>query len=195
VKILKYSKNMDKRKFLRFNLKFGKFIDPILLLGILIIFAISITSVLNLSPKTHLISNLDILGVADSSAPITLKPIYGEHRYIRDENLEKISSSHFRYTTFVNKNMESRISKPIIRMAQSDEDVALIVHLVYTNARNSRISIVETQTNYIIKENGFKYAQKIMPENQVTTLYLVIDTEKTIFFDQYIEIDFFLEKQ
>ncbi len=186
---------MDKRKILRFNLKFGKFLDPILLLGILGIFAIAITSVFNLSPQTYSVSELDILGVADDSAPITLKPIYGDHQYIRDENLDQISSSHFRYTTFVNKNMQSRISKPIIRMGQTDEDVGLVVHLVYTNAKNTRISIVESQTNYIIKEDRLKYSQKIVPENQVTTLYLVIDTDKTIFFDQYIEIDFFLEKQ
>lgn len=185
---------MDKREILRLKLKYEKFLDPIVLLGIICIFMITILSVLNLSPQTYQGQNLKVLGVINESQSIHIEPVYGDHKYIEEEELKQISEDHFKYTALIKKNSQARVSKPIIHIVQNEEHKNLRAKLIYTNTRTPRISLVNENVSYILQEEETKYSQKINLKDKTSTLYLAIENNTPIFFDQYIEIHLFPEK-
>ncbi len=184
---------MDKRKILRLDIKFGKFLDPILIVLLIFIFTITTLTVINLSPRDHSEKNQKVLGVLSDTSPLNIKPVYGEHKYITEENLEQISPNQFKYTTFIKKNIKPRISKPIIQI-NNPKHTQIKAYLTHTNTANSKISIVESKTSYILKNQEKTYSQSIDIKEDQTIIYLLIENPYPILFNQYIEIQFFTRK-
>ena len=185
---------MDRREISRMNIKFGKFLDPFLILGILLILTISILAVGSLSPRTFSNEQMaNVLGIQKGDA-VEFELVRGNHNYITTENLEEISENHFKYTAIATKPPEGRISKPIIKIIGLQEDSILKTHLNYTNLNNSKISIFDESqnTSYIIQQNSHNYSQNIEVNQNTDTLYLVVENSRPVFFNQYIEINFFL---
>ncbi len=154
---------MDKRDVERINIKFGKFLDPFLMLAIIMIVFVSLLSVKSLSPRTFSQEEFkSVLGVQDNSQG-EINFVQGEHRYIASEELQQINPTHFKYTTFVKKPPKGRISKPILELEKFTSDATLRIQLTYTNSNNSKISIFDekSKTNYILQEGSRKYTQDI----------------------------------
>ena len=186
---------MEERQKARINLKFGKFADPFAIVLILAICTLSILSVSNLTPQTHSTRGDRILGVTEESKDY-LQPIYGEHNYITEENLDRMSESHYKYSTFIKPNMKPRISKPILQINSKDNNYQkLKSKTFYSNDSNSRVSLVDANNNtsYLILNNGQRYTQNLPLEKTGSKLYLAIENTQPVFFNQYIEIHFFLE--
>lgn len=176
------------------NVKFGKFLDPFLILGILLILTVSILAVGSLSPRTFSKEQMaNVLGIQEGDN-VNFELFRGNHNYITSENLEELSKNHFKYTTVVTKPPEGRISKPILKIIGLQEDANLKVHLNYTNLNNSKISIFDESqnTSYIIQKNSQNYSQSIDVNQSTGTFYLVVENSRPVFFNQYIEINFFL---
>ncbi len=185
---------MDRREISRINVKFGKFLDPFLILGILLILTISILAVDSLSPRTFSKEQMkNVLGIQEESI-VDFELIRGNHNYITSERLDEISKNYFKYTTVVVKPPEGRISKPIIKIRGIQKDTNVKIHLNYTNLNNSKISIFDKSqnTSYILQQNSQNYTQNINLTQNSDTLYLIIENSRPVFFNQYIEINFFL---
>ncbi len=185
---------IDKRELSRINIKFGKFLDPFLILAILFILTTSILAVSSLSPRTFSKEQMaNVLGIQEDSE-INFKLIRGSHNYITSENLEEISKNHFKYSTLVTKPPEGRISKPIIQIDNLYKEKELKIRLNYTNLNNSKISIFDESqnTSYILQKNSQNYSQNINIDQNTKDLYLVVENSRPVFFNQYIEISFFL---
>ncbi len=185
---------MDKRKVSRINMKYGKFLDPFVVIGLVLILTFAVLSVRSLTPRTFSYDQRpSILGVQQQEGEFNFKLIRGEHNYISNENLKEISSTHFKYTAFVKQAPKGRISKPIVEFEISEE-ADLKAQLIYTNATNSKISLFDERknTNYILQENTQNYSPNINIREKSNTYYLVIENEKPLYFDQYIEVSFFL---
>ena len=185
---------MDRREISRMNIKFGKFLDPFLILGILLILTVSILAVGSLSPRTFSKEQMaNVLGIQEGDA-VSFELIRGTHNYITSENLEELSKNHFKYTAVVNKPPEGRISKPILEIIGLQDAAQLKIHLNYTNLNNSKISIFDESrnTSYIIQKNSQNYSQNIDVNQNAGPFYLVIENSRPVFFNQYIEINFFL---
>lgn len=184
---------MDKRDIERMNIKFGKFLDPFLMLAIIMIISISLLSVRSLSPRAFSQEEFNsVLGVQEKSKG-EVNFVQGEHRYITSEELKQINPTHFKYTTFVKKPPKGRISKPILELEKFGSETTLRIQLTYTNSNNSKISIFDekNKTNYILQEGNRKYTQDIKLNNS-HTLHLAVENTKPVFFDQYIELNFLL---
>lgn len=183
---------MDKREILRFNLKFGKFFDPVIMLLIITILSVSILSFRNLSAQS-LTQNETVLGVQSENQP-KIALIKGEHNHIHSEKLEQKSSNHFTYTCFVQKAPKGRISKPIFQLSNLEQEISFTAQVMYSNSRNSKISIFkeETNTTQILQKNGQQYTQNIEVDSNTEKLYLIVENERPVFFNQYVQIDFFL---
>ena len=183
---------MDKRDISRLNLKFGKFVDPLLLLFTLAIILTSIISVKNLTPRTFAGKEMpDVLGVEDRLEIGEINLIEGDHNYISSEKLEKTAENQFKYTSLIKKRDAGTISKPIILIKNTE---ILKAKINYSNATTSKISLVDegNNTSYIIKENNNLYTPEIPLNENSGEIYLMIEDTKSVFFNQYIEIDFFL---
>ncbi len=185
---------IDKRELSRINIKFGKFFDPFLILAILFILTTSILAVNNLSPRTFSKEQMaNVLGIQEDSE-INFTLIRGNHNYITSENLEERGKNHFKYTTLVTKPPEGRVSKPIIQIDGLYEEKELKILLNYTNLNNAKISIFDESqdTSYILQKDSQNYSQNININQNTNNLYLVIENVRPVFFNQYIEINFFL---
>ncbi len=185
---------MDIRELRRINLKFGKFLDPFLILAIIAILTFSILSITNLSPKSFSQGQkANVLGVQDSTE-ISFELIRGAHNYITSEKLRQITPTHLKYTTLLKKPPEGRISKPIIKIEGLQEDAVLKAHLTYTNSTNSKISIFDKSrnTSYVLQDRLVNYSPNIKINSKTDTLYLMVENPKPILFNQYVEIAFFL---
>jgi len=185
---------MDRRELSRINIKFGKFFDPFLILAIISILTISVLSVRSLSPRTFSQEEVaNVLGIQEHDE-VSFELIRGQHNYITSEKLEEVAQTHYKYTTLVIKPTEGRISKPIVKLEGLKTNAILKAHLTYTNSNNSKISIFDesTNTSYILQKHSQNYSHNIEINEQSDTFYLVLENTKPIFFNQYIEIAFFL---
>jgi hypothetical protein len=183
---------MDRRRIERMNLKFGKFLDPVLMLAIILVFVVSLLSVRNLTPRTFSQEMKEtILGITEPNKTIPIKLILGEHAYITQEILTTINDHYFKYTAFVKKPLKGRVSKPIIEIQNSE---SMKVQIQYINSNSSKIAIFQESksTNHILQENNKVYMPEITFDQEKDTLYLSIENTKSVLFDQYVEIDFFL---
>ena len=183
---------MDKRDISRLNLKFGKFVDPILLILTLAIIFTSVISVKNLTPRTFAGKEMpDVLGIEDGEEKGEITLIGKGHNYITSEKLEKTGDNQFKYTSLIKKREAGTISKPIILIKDTE---LLKAKINYSNTTFSKISLVDksNNTSYIIKENNELYTPDIHLNENSREIYLMIEDTKSIFFNQYIEIDFFL---
>lgn len=183
---------MDKREILRLNMKFGKFLDPILLLTIVGLVCISILAVFNLTARTHSAQEAtSVLGV-DTEEP-RMKLIQGKHSYITDEKLERISESHFKYTAFIQKRPSGKISKPILHISQGN---ALKVQVAYTNSNTSKISLVndKSKISYLVQNKVQSLSPDIKLGNTEDIFYLLVENENPVLFKQYLELNFFLNR-
>ncbi len=185
---------MDRRELSRINVKFGKFLDPFLILLVIMILTTSVLSIQNLKPRTFSKEQFaHVLGVQEENN-VNLELISGDHRYITNESLKEINDTHYKYTAFVQKPPEGRISKPILKFKGINDEMELRTHLVYTNSNNSKISIFsESQNiNYVLQEKKQNYTPNIQINSAKDTFYLVIENPTPIYFNQYIEVSFFL---
>ncbi len=183
---------MDTRDISRLNIKFGKFLDPFLLLGALIIVFTSIIAIKSLTPRTFTGEKMpSVLGVTEETEDEPFQLIGGNHNYITSEKLEEISSNHFKYTTVINKKDAGVISKPIIKIKDVKDFKA---QLTYTNSTNSKVSLVDktNNTSHLIKEKNNLYTPNIPLNDSSKEIFLLIEDDKSVFFKQYLEIHFFL---
>lgn len=186
---------MDKRDLGRFNIKYGKFFDPLVILMIAVMITTPVLAVKNLSPRVLPADEIsDVLGVQESEESINFELIRGEHNYITSEKLKEISPNNFKYTTLVKKPPQGRISKPIIEIEGINKDAVLKTELMNSNSHNSKISVYDnsSETNYILQEKLNTYSQNIKVNKNTDTFYIVIENENPVLFNQYIELRFFL---
>jgi hypothetical protein len=187
---------MDKRDLLRAERKFGKFFDPLVILLIICTFSVSILSLRSLTPRTF--SNdakqKNVLGLEEGVDILKLEGIFGSHEYITSENFTQISPTHYKYTSLIKSTPAGRISKPVVKILHLDKEESLKIQLAYTNSNTTKISIVdkENNTRYILKEKGLTHFQSIDKMNTSKILYLSLENEKPVFFNQYLEINFFV---
>lgn len=173
-------------------MKYGKFLDPFVVIGLVLILSFTVLSVRSLTPRSFSYEQrASVLGVQEEEFNIEL--VRGEHNYISNENLKKINPTHFKYTAFIKQPPQGRISKPIVDIATGDE-AEMKVQLIYTNASNSKVSIFDKHrnTNYILQKDTNKYSPNINVREKNNTYYLVIENEKPVYFNQYVEVAFFL---
>ncbi len=186
---------MDKRDIDRFNIKYGKFFDPLIILVIVVMIATPVLAVKNLSPRVLPEGEIsDVLGVQDGEESVDFELIVGEHNYITSEKLNEISPSHFKYTALVKKPPQGRISKPIVEIQGLNKDAVLKTELMNSSSHNSKISVYDSSgdTKYILQEKLNSYSQNIKVNKNTDTFYLVIENENPVLFNQYIELRFFL---
>ena len=182
---------MDKREILRLNMKFGKFLDPFVLLTIVGVICISILAVFSLTARTFPEQeSTSVLGV-DTEPKIKL--IQGKHNYITDEKLQKISEDNFKYTAFIQKRPSGKVSKPILHVNTGDN---LKADIIYTNSNTSKISLVNDRSkiSYLMQENTHNYSPNIKLSSKEEIFYILIENQRPVLFKQYIEINFFLNR-
>lgn len=180
---------MDKREYKRLEMRGGKLLDPIMLIIIILILAITPLSFINLSPTTHEQTDKNVLGVEARDTEINIQKIVGRHKYIFNENLKQISKDNYKYTTQIKRNSGGRLSKPIFNVIAYGGNKSLDIKLSYINSKTPKISIVNQKTNYILQDSQQKtYKQKLLLEKGSNKLYLLIENARPVLFDQYLEI-------
>ncbi len=183
---------MDSRDLGRLNIKFGKFLDPVVIVLTIATIFVSIASVNNLSPRTFSKDEeKSVLGITTDNESKMLELVGGEHNYITSENLKEITPENFQYSTLVKKRSLGKYSKPILNTKGTKE---IKVQLAYTNSNNSKISLVDEANgiSYILQDKGVSYSPMITLNSNSKSIYLLVENSQNVHFNQYIEINFFV---
>lgn len=189
---------MDKRDIKRIQMKFGKFLDPFVIVVIIAVFSLSALSLVNLSPRTYTGFQKDVLGATteNSSFNVTIEKVGGKHNYISNEILNKISPTHYVYKAKVGSMGAGQYSKPIFRISATGlQSQNLDFELLYSDSSKTKISLMDKASNisYILKDSdGKTYKQSTKVPSQETEYYLVLENTSYIFFDQIVEIRIFI---
>lgn len=189
---------MDKRDIKRIQMKFGKFLDPFAIVAVVAIFSLSALSLVNLSPRTYTGFQKDVLGATteETEFNVNIEKVGGKHNYISNEQLNKISPTHYVYKAKISSMGTGQYSKPIFKIAATGlQSQNLDFELLYSDSSKTKISLMDKSSNisYVLKDsNGKIYKQSTKVPNQETEYYLVLENPSYTFFDQIVEIRIFI---
>jgi len=165
-------------------------VEPLALGVLALLFIIPTITVMNLSPITKKLQELNVLGAnTQSTATVTL--VGGKHEVFAEENLNKISDVIYDYSTKLNKRAADSYSKPIVEIKNNTDKTQKISFYGQTlNQTQSNIRlIVDDQTYKIQDDKGQTFPQEItiLPSSKVV-VFLSIENLTGIQFSEEFDL-------
>jgi hypothetical protein len=151
--------NQNAPKFKRF---LTLIVEPFAVGILALLFIIPAITVMNLSPITKKIKELNVLGVnTDSSVSMTL--VGGKHDILSEENLNKVSETSYEYSTKLAQRNADSYSKPIIEVKNNTPETQKLSFYGQTLVQTkSNINIIVDGTSYLLQDDkGQTYFQEI----------------------------------
>lgn len=180
-----------KRELRRFTSTYAKAFEPVLVVVILIIFAIPILTVINLTPEIRSNKNANVLGVQDSKV-LEIVSIGGSHEIIVNETVNNMDEGSKNYSAEVKPHKEGNFSKPIFTLTNnSDSEKNIRVSARTDQANNSKIGIIFRNTNYVLqsKTGELFFHEVTLQPGEVETLYLTVQTDTNIAFSEKVNLN------
>lgn len=127
-------------------------LEPFALGVLALIFILPIITVMNLTPLTQKLSDLNVLGV-NTGENISIDLVGGKHEIFSSEDIQKIEDDHYQYTTIINKRESDIYSKPIliIRNRNTIPQTISLSGSTETNTK-SEISVKLDKDEYILQD-------------------------------------------
>jgi hypothetical protein len=165
-------------------------IEPIALGVLALLFIIPTITVMNLSPITKKLQELNVLGAnTESSVSITL--VGGKHDVITEENLNKLSDISYEYSTQLAGNGTSSYSKPILEIKNNTAQVQKVSFYGQTlNSIKSNIYLKLDDSQVSLKlqdDKGQTYLQEItiQPASKVVAFLSVESLSAVNFAEEF----------
>lgn len=182
---------------------YGKFLEPFAILLSLVIIALPVITVINLSvqaPNTPVISDNkqtqvnspeeDVLGAQDQSSNFTVELVSGNHSIIKDENLLLVSPDRYLYKSELYSHEAGTYSKPIVEIT-NDNDMAITVNVLVAefNGDSYLSAILLNQKDFIsTPKDGFEMVEFQIAANSTEQLYLSLFDREDVNFKSIVEL-------
>lgn len=165
-------------------------VEPLALGVLALLFIIPTITVMNLSPITKKLQDLNILGVnTDSTVSVTL--VGGKHDVFSEENLNKTSDTKYEYTTKLSKRAADSYSKPIIEIKNNTTETQEVSFYGQTlNQTQSSIRIIVDDQAYKIQDDkGQTYPQEIsIAPSSKAVIFLAIENFTGVQFSEEFDL-------
>jgi hypothetical protein len=179
---------MPSQKAQKFKKVLSLVVEPIALGVLALLFIIPTITVMNLSPITKKLQELNVLGVNTQSA-VSVTLVGGKHDVITEENLNKITDTSYEYSTKLAGNGTSSYSKPIIEIKNNTDKVQKVSFYGQTlNSIKSNIylKLDDDNTNKKLQDDkGQTYTQEITinPSSKVV-VFLSVESLANVNFSE-----------
>lgn len=180
----------QKRELRRFSEKYGRTFEPFLVIAILVIFAIPILTVVNLTPETRAQKSNNVLGVTDEGV-LAINSVGGTHDVVKDETVKNEDDGSKTYSATIKAHEAGRVSKPVFEVVNNTGDAKTIRALARTeDSANLKVGVIFNDTNYVLQDvNGEQFFHDFKLESgQKVTLYLTVESEKNMAFDEVVNL-------
>lgn len=168
----------------------GQIFEPIALGILALLFIIPTVTVMNLTPITKKLEELNVLGVTvESDIDFTL--VEGTHDIFITENLYK-EENKFTYTTQLSKLSADNYSKPILEVANNSADIKVIEYYGQTiSPTRTHIFLISNDQSYLLQDDkGFTYPQEIeIYPGEKQILFLSIESLSGVEFNEDFEME------
>ena len=134
----------------------GKILEPFAIGLLALLFIIPTLTVLNLTPITKKLQELNVLGV-NTEDEISISLVEGTHDIFTNERLQRIDAKNSTYSAKLNKRSADNYSKPILEIANNSTEIKKVSFYGQTTTpTNSNIFLIINQKSYKIQnERGF----------------------------------------
>jgi hypothetical protein len=169
---------------------FGKIFEPIGIGLLALLFIIPTITVMNLTPITKKLEELNVLGVStNSDLDITL--VEGNHDSFISEDLYK-DEDVTTYVTKLSKLSSDSYSKPILEVVNNSTDIKTIEYYGQTLTNtNSNIYLIWNEQSFLLQDDrGFTYPQDIdVYPGETQVLFLSIESLTGVEFSEDFEME------
>jgi len=150
---------MPSQKAQKFKKVLSLVVEPIALGVLALLFIIPTITVMNLSPITKKLKDLNVLG-ANTQTTVDITLVGGKHPILTEENLNKISDTSYEYSTLVAGRNADSYSKPIVEIKNNTDKAQKISF--YGQTAN------QTQSNIYIRTDSDDTAKKLQDDKGQT---------------------------
>jgi hypothetical protein len=179
---------IDKREVKRFNMKFGKFLDPLALFLLIAVFVLPSLAVLNLSPRSRSATN--VLG-AESKEEVSTVLVGGIHDFIKEERIDFPNEKRVQYNSVMIKHNVGTYSKPILQVSNTfGNDATVNIQGGTENPTGSPIYLIVNNQEYLLQDasgNPQDISVKL-PEQSKNIVYLKFETTTPLLFNENVSI-------
>jgi len=153
---------MPSQKAQKFKKVLSLVVEPIALGVLALLFIIPTVTVMNLSPITKKLQELNVLG-ANTQSTISITLVGGKHEVFTEENLNKDSDTTYSYSTKLNKRAADSYSKPAVEIKNNTDKAQKVSFYGQTlNQTQSNIRIIADEKSYKIQDDkGQTFMQEI----------------------------------
>lgn len=146
----------------KFKKTIGQIMEPFAIGLLALLFIIPTLTVVNLTPVTKKLEDLNVLG-ATSQSSLSFTLIEGTHDIFKAEKLAKLEDDTYIYNTELSKRSADNYSKPIIEIANNSTDIQKIQYYGQTKVpTNTNLYLIINEQSYRIQdEKGLTYPQDI----------------------------------
>jgi len=147
-------------------------VEPIALGVLALLFIIPTITVMNLSPITKKLQELNVLG-ANTQATVSITLVGGKHPILTEENLNKASDISYEYSTQITGRGADSYSKPIVEIKNNTDKAQKISFYGQT--------VNQTQSNIFLRTDRDEAIKKIQDDRgQTYTQEITIDPSSKI---------------
>lgn len=169
---------------------FSVIVEPFALGLLALLFIIPTITVMNLTPITKKLEQLNVLGVNTSSS-ISITLVGGKHDVFTEEDLVKVSDTEYNYSVKLNKRAADSYSKPILELENKTSEVQEIAFLGQTQtSTQSNISLLIDQKTYKLEDDkGFTYPHNIfLAPTEKVVVFLSVENLTGIQFSEIFDL-------
>lgn len=166
----------------------GHVLEPIALGVLALLFIIPTITVMNLSPITKKLQELNVLGASTKSS-VSVVLVGGTHDIFTSESLAKDNndSNIYEYSANISKRGADSYSKPIIQIQNNTDKSQTVSFYGQTGeSTQSNINLIVNNQNYQIEDTkGQTYLQQItLNPAEKATIFLAIESVTGIQFSE-----------
>ncbi|MCD4811108.1 hypothetical protein K8R14_00670 [bacterium] len=169
----------------------GKFLEPIALGVLALLFIIPTLTVINLEPITKNIREFtDVLGVATNSKVI-VDLVGGTHEVLSVEKISKNGDSGYIYNAMLTQRESDFYSKPILQIGNNTDEEKILTFLGTTlNPTRSEIGLIINDQVYTLQHStGQSESVEILLKPRATyDIYLTIESLVGVQFSEEFEM-------
>lgn len=183
---------MVKREVKRIRNKLGSMLDPIAIIGMLLLLLLPTLTVMNLSPRTKgsSVNDRNVLGEQDNPN-IGVVLVGGIHDYMKEELLDFPAEGIFRYRNTIIAHEKGRYSKPILQIVNNSSDIKDVsVSAILYQPSNTEVSLILDEKEYIlVSKQGEPFTHSIKLDGKSDDIaYLKFASSNKVSFNNTVEV-------
>ena len=187
--------NETKRSMKRVFMDYGKLLEPVGILLLIIILVVPILTVINLTTKVdpmisqQQIQNLNVLGVQNDINDYGIQFIPGSHSVINPSEIEKVDSNQSQISITLNSHEAQIYTRPILEVYNNSGIDKTLTLVLSEYDGETPVSILINEEEYTLYN---KYGPQIISLNVASgeklELFLQLDSQNIVNYDSTLTL-------